>query len=76
MGYEYGIESCGTIRSNRLREADLSSKSEMKKQWRSYIDWRIEKLSLVSVIKWYDNKAAHLHPFNFAMYVLCVPAHE
>ncbi|KAK2721533.1 hypothetical protein QYM36_003729 [Artemia franciscana] len=57
---QYGIESCGTIRSNRMRGAVLDTDANMKKKGRGSVDFRFERHSEVSVVKWYDNKAVHL----------------
>ncbi|KAK2701713.1 hypothetical protein QYM36_019646 [Artemia franciscana] len=57
---EYGIESCGTIRSNRMRGAVLDTDANMKKKGRGSVDFRFERHSEVSVVKWYDNKPVHL----------------
>ncbi|KAK2721905.1 hypothetical protein QYM36_002467 [Artemia franciscana] len=57
---EYGIESCGTIRSNRMRGAVLDTDASMKKKGRGSVDFRFERHSEVSVVKWYDNKPVHL----------------
>ncbi|KAK2704220.1 hypothetical protein QYM36_017518 [Artemia franciscana] len=57
---EYGIESCGTIRSNRMRGAVLDTDANMKKKGRGSVDFRFERHSEVSVVKWYDNKLVHL----------------
>ncbi|KAK2702884.1 hypothetical protein QYM36_018532 [Artemia franciscana] len=57
---EYGTESCGTIRSNRMRGAVLDTNAYMKKKGRGSVDFRFERHSEVSVVKWYDNKPVHL----------------
>ncbi|KAK2701538.1 hypothetical protein QYM36_019816, partial [Artemia franciscana] len=57
---EYGIESCGTIRSNRMWGAVLDTDANMKKKGRGSVDLRFERHSEVSVVKWYDNKPVHL----------------
>ncbi|KAK2703984.1 hypothetical protein QYM36_017697 [Artemia franciscana] len=57
---EYGIESCGKIHSNRIRGAVLNTDTNMKKNGRGSVDFRFERHSEVSVVKWYDNKPVHL----------------
>ncbi|KAK2723484.1 hypothetical protein QYM36_001971, partial [Artemia franciscana] len=57
---EYGIESCGMIRSNRMRGAVLDTDANMKKKVRGSVDFPFERHSEVSVVKWYDNKPVHL----------------
>ena len=56
--YERGILLLGTVRSNRLRQCQLPSEKEMKKEGRGYFLENVatvdgETLSLVS---WYGNK--------------------
>ncbi|KAK2701558.1 hypothetical protein QYM36_019798 [Artemia franciscana] len=40
---EYGIESCGTIRSDRMRGAVLDTDANMKKKGRGSVDLRFER---------------------------------
>ncbi|KAK2701227.1 hypothetical protein QYM36_020103 [Artemia franciscana] len=57
---EYGIESCGTIRSNRMRGAVLDTDANMKKKGRGSVDFRFERHSEVSVVKWSTNQSIWL----------------
>ena len=57
---EYGIKSCGTIRSNRMRGTVLDTNANMKKKGQGSVDFHFERHSEVLVVKSYDNKPVHL----------------
>ena len=60
--YERGILLLGTVRSDRLRQCQLPSEKEMKKEWRGSF---LEKVATIdgvtlSAVSWYDNKIVTL----------------
>jgi hypothetical protein len=48
-----GIESCGTIRSNRMKGAFLESDESLKKKRLGSYDYRLEKDAEVSIVKFF-----------------------
>lgn len=58
MRNEYGIFSLGTIRSNRLREANekLPTDKNLKKRGRGSFAQVVSNESKIAIVKWFDNK--------------------
>ncbi|XP_063627513.1 piggyBac transposable element-derived protein 3-like [Cydia splendana] len=58
MRNEYGIFSLGTIRSNRLREANkkLPTDKNLKKKGRGAHAQVVSNESNIAIVKWFDNK--------------------
>lgn len=55
---EYGIFALGTIRSNRLREANkkLPTDKNLKKKGRGAFAQVVSNQSKIAIVKWFDNK--------------------
>ena len=49
-----------TIQKNRLGECQLESDNKLKQAGRGSYDYKSDKNSGITIVKWYDNKAVHL----------------
>ncbi|KAK2714318.1 hypothetical protein QYM36_008772 [Artemia franciscana] len=67
LSNNHGIESHGTIRSNRMKGAIFESDASLKKKGRGTYDYRLERHTEVSVVKWLDNKLVHVDSSYFAV---------
>ena len=56
----FGIFSTGTFRTNSLNGCPLLTEKELKKQGRGSFDYRTDDNTGLHVVKWFDNKCAHL----------------
>ncbi|KAK2717888.1 hypothetical protein QYM36_006626 [Artemia franciscana] len=57
---EIGYDCVGTIRQNRLSGCEVMEEKGMKCLRMGNIDWRIEKLTEVCLVRWYDSKVVML----------------
>ena len=57
---EIGYDCVGTIRQNRLSGCEVMEEKGMKRFRMGNIDWRIEKLTEVCLVRWYDSKVVML----------------
>ncbi|KAK2702942.1 hypothetical protein QYM36_018472 [Artemia franciscana] len=61
------IKSCGTKRSNRMKGAILKSDASLKKKRHGSYDYRLEKCSEDSIVKWIDNKPVQVTSLYYAV---------
>lgn len=59
---ENGILALGTLRPNRMVGAQklLKTDKDLKSEGRGSYDWRVDCLSDIRLLKWYDNSIVHL----------------
>lgn len=57
---ERGIFFLGTVRPNRLKGLQLKSEKELKKEGRGSLDSKVEVVSNVLAVRWFDNRAVNL----------------
>ena len=57
---DFGIESAGTLRANRLRGCPLKSEKELQTTGRGSFDCRQEKKTNISIVRWFDNRSIQL----------------
>ena len=57
-----GIQALGTIRPNRMEGAQklFASEKELKSEGRRSCDWRVDRGTGTTVIRWMDNNVVHL----------------
>ncbi|KAK2704534.1 hypothetical protein QYM36_016811 [Artemia franciscana] len=64
---EIGYDCVGTIRQNHPSGCELMEEKKMKRFRLGHIDWRVEKLTEVCLVRWYDNKAVTLVSYYVAV---------
>lgn len=55
-----GIQSIGTVRSNRIAGCPLENDKNMKTKGRGYFDYVVDTENNIVVTKWLDNKVVHV----------------
>lgn len=52
-----GLGFVGTLKSNRLKDCKLKSKSDLKKDGRGAFNYTVHSSQNISVVRWHDNRA-------------------
>ncbi|KAK2722558.1 hypothetical protein QYM36_002932 [Artemia franciscana] len=57
---EIGYDCVGTIHQNRLAGCELMGEKEMKRFRMGHVEWGVEELTEVCLVRWYNNKVVTL----------------
>ena len=55
-----GIQYLGTVRGNRLKGCVMKDEKTLKSEGRGSYDYRVEELTNVVAVRWYDNRVVNL----------------